>query len=131
MAAVVDRLRRGYELFNSDGVEGILDLLDPAVVWIPQEGDLRNPYVGHDGVRRWYRSLESSFQVIRFGPEELIVLGDDRILGVVNLHFRAKSSGVEMDLPYANLWTFGRRGSATRVEMFADVEKARVAAGLN
>jgi hypothetical protein len=80
MRALVDRLRRGYELFNRDGVEGIIDLLDPEVTWIPQEGDARNPYLGHDGIRRWYRSVESSFDLLRFDPEGVIDLGFPRPL---------------------------------------------------
>jgi hypothetical protein len=60
----------------------------------------------------------------------VIDLGDNRVLALLKLHFRTSASGLEMHMDYANLWTFDPRGAATRVEMFADVEKARAAAGL-
>jgi ketosteroid isomerase-like protein len=123
----VDRLRRAYDAFNREGVEGFIDLLDPGVVWIPQEGSPSNPYVGHEGVRRWYRSLLPLFDVIHFDPRELTEVGDRRILAVLNLHFRATGSGVEMDIPYANVWTLNEDGRAVRIEMYADVAKARAA----
>src|SRR6266550_7919502 len=107
----VDRLRRAYDVFNREGVEGILDLLDPAVVWISRDGD---SYAGHDGARRWYEHVRSSFDEIRFEPLALIDAGGGRILAELTVHVRAVGSGVELERHVAHVWTFDDAGGATR-----------------
>jgi ketosteroid isomerase-like protein len=124
---LVDRLRRAYDVFNVEGVEGILDLLDPAVVWVSRDGD---SYAGHDGARRWYAHARASFDEIRFAQDALIDAGEGRILAELTVHVRAAGSGVRLERQVAHLWTFGDAGLVMRLEMYADLDKGRAAAGL-
>lgn len=124
---LADRLRRAYEVFNREGVAGIFDLLDPAVVWVSRDGD---SYAGHDGASRWYEYARASFDEIRFAPLALIDAGDGRILAELTVHVRAVGSGVRLERRVAHLWTFGEAGLATRLEMYADLDKGRAAADL-
>jgi ketosteroid isomerase-like protein len=49
-------VRRGYEAYESDGIEGIISFLDPDVEWgTPPDSPIAGVFHGHDGVREWQR----------------------------------------------------------------------------
>jgi ketosteroid isomerase-like protein len=74
------------------------------------------PYRGHDGVRAWLSEIQDSFE--RFSPwhDELREVGADRVVALGGISFRARESGVDMDVPFA--WVFEFRGDRLRRTMF-------------
>ena len=58
---------------ESQGVEGILQFLDPKVEWRnPPDSPIAGIFHGHDGVREWQRLTDEVFDEMHFWPEELI-----------------------------------------------------------
>jgi ketosteroid isomerase-like protein len=55
--------------------------------------------------------------------------GDDRVVGVVRQRGRSKSSGVSVDMRYAQVFTI-RDGKHVRMEMYNDPDEALKAVGL-
>ena len=74
----VQLVRRAYDTFNRRDLDAFLELMDPAVEFIPFERALEGggAYHGHSGVRSWW---DSSFEVLpdlRVEPDEVRDLGD-------------------------------------------------------
>jgi ketosteroid isomerase-like protein len=87
------------------------------------------PFLGHEGVRRFFASNEESFEVFEIHEHEVRALGADRVLSLGSVHVRGRGGGVETDIPYAGVTTF-QDGRATRWEDFRERRLALEAAGL-
>ncbi len=79
----VDVVRRGYAAYESDGIEGILQFLDPAVEWRnPPDSPIAGIFHGHEGVREWKRLTDEVFAELSFWPKEIIDAPYGRVLAI-------------------------------------------------
>jgi ketosteroid isomerase-like protein len=86
-------------------------------------------YVGHDGVRSFWRQWFSAWQTTSFEFEELIDAGD-QVVVVMSQRMRGRTSGIELEWnSYAQVWTV-REGKLTRAEFFPTRAEALEALGL-
>src|SRR5947209_20327383 len=74
----------------------ILELVDPEIEWRSflaafLEG---GAYRGHEGMRRYVADLQEAWDYLRPEVDDLLDAGDV-ILGVGQIHYRGKGSGVE------------------------------------
>jgi ketosteroid isomerase-like protein len=124
----VEILRRAYEAFALDGMDGVAPLLDEKIEWAsnPDSPDAEVRH-GHQGVRDWF--TQRLFEDVRFVPDEIKELPDGRVLSLGRLAFRAEQSGVAMDVPFAHAVTI-RDGLITRFKMYSDQQQALKAVGL-
>jgi ketosteroid isomerase-like protein len=90
---------------------------------------VEGPFVGHDGVRKWFADNRESFETYEIHEAEVREIGDDRILSVGTVHVRGRGGGVETDIPFAGITTF-RDGRASRWEDFRERPLALKALGL-
>jgi ketosteroid isomerase-like protein len=126
----VEVLRQAYDAYNREGIHGILEYLDPDVEWRnPAESPNAGVFVGHQGVLEWQRMVDDAFKEMRFEPERIDELPDGRILAVVRFQFRAPTSEVDVEVPFAHLVTI-RDGKATEFSMYMREAEALQAAGL-
>jgi ketosteroid isomerase-like protein len=127
----VDRVRRGYEAFNRNGPDAILEFLDEDIEWHTPEEDVQrgDPYVGHDGVLEFWRLYMDQFEGIQISPEEILD-GGDCVLVLSENRARGKLSGVPGEIHDAHLWRHSPVGLATSLHMFLNRERALQAAGL-
>ena len=66
----IEIVRRAYQAYEADGVEGIITFLDPAIEWRnPSDSPIAGVFRGHDGVREWFRLADEAFAEIEFRPE--------------------------------------------------------------
>lgn len=102
----VERLRRGYEMFNATS-EVDPDLWAPDVVYIQSSevGAGETVFHGPEGVARAVREMTEVFADFRVDPERFFDLGD-RVVAYVRLRGRAKGSGVPIDAPFTHVATF-------------------------
>lgn len=111
------------EAYGRQDLDALLDALHPAVEWVPPiavaEGRV---FRGHDGVRRWWADLTSTFEgfsaevdEIRDAGERLVVLG--------RLRSRGKGSGVEISDDVGWLWSF-REGAISSMHVYLSQEDA-------
>jgi ketosteroid isomerase-like protein len=110
---LIERLRRGYELFNAEDFDTAMELVHPDIVFARPGGqsDLR----GAEALRAWMEPDAFESQVIEI--EEFEVAGN-RVLVRQHTAARGAASGIEMVIQSWTLWTFDQDGKATRAEFF-------------
>jgi ketosteroid isomerase-like protein len=81
--------RQAHGAYNREGINGILEYLDPAVEWRnPIESPNSGVFVGPDGVPEWQRMVDDAFEEMQFEPERIEELPDGRILAVLRVRMR-------------------------------------------
>ncbi|MEK6276628.1 MAG: nuclear transport factor 2 family protein [Actinomycetota bacterium] len=84
---------------------------------------------GHAGIRQYFVALEESFEDLRLDIEDLIDVGDERVVLLVRVSGRGKGSGVPVQHPYGQVWTLS--GQTTRqIDSYADPAQALEAVGV-
>jgi ketosteroid isomerase-like protein len=84
---------------------------------------------GPEAVRRYLQDWIDVFDDVTNVPEELLDIGDDRVLAVQHARGRAKASGVETEISYAVVYTL-RDGKIVRAREYIDRKQALEAVGL-
>ena len=90
-------------------------------------------YRGMDGVREYLRETAEAWSHFELVVEDLIAVGDDRVLALIHVDARGAASGVIIDpkLQPGQAALFVMRGQQVcRVQVYADRAAARAAAGL-
>ena len=93
----VERVRFGHDAIRNGDVNGFLTIVSPNIEIrsLIVEPDTQTPFLGHDGVRRWFAALTETFN--DFGSE----LTDVRALGdhgaIAKLRAFGTVEGVEVD----------------------------------
>jgi ketosteroid isomerase-like protein len=126
----VEILRRGLEAFNRDGVEGLIEILDPDFEGQADPELTTEPgvYVGHEGIRRWFAGFEGFMDDVHFEADQFIPAGDS-VLVPGRLVGRGRGSGIEAAQRLFQVWTL-RDGKAVRLVSYTDMASARAAAGI-
>jgi ketosteroid isomerase-like protein len=123
---LIERLRRGYELFNAEDFDAAMTLAHPDIVFVRPGGqsDVR----GADALRAWMEPDAFESQVIEL--EEFEVAGN-RVLVRQHATARGAGSGIEMEIESWTLWTFDQDGKATRAEFFLSHQEDEARRALN
>ena len=117
--------------FADGGIDAMVEFMDRDVDWRAIEGapDDVGEMHGREAMRRYIQDWVDMFDDITNVPEELVDLGDDRVLAVQHVTGRAKGSGIETELRYAVVYTL-RDGKIVHAREYIDrqqaVEAARV-----
>ena len=127
----VETLRRLFGLVgDGDNPEALYELLDPDVEFVMPAWDINGGlYVGHAGVREFFRRWAGTWESWHFHPERLIDVGDGRVVVDLFSRGRGKGSGVEVENRPGQVWTF-RNGLVVRWENYSTLAEALKAAGL-
>jgi ketosteroid isomerase-like protein len=118
----LDIVRRGYEAFGRNDIQGLIALLDDQVVWttpgdasqLPTGGTRR----GHAGVAEFFQTLTSIFDILRFEPKEFIAQGD-RVVVIGDDTTRVKATGKSIDYRWTHTFTV-RNGKVVAFEEYGD-----------
>jgi ketosteroid isomerase-like protein len=132
MSENVDLARRGYEAFRRQGVDGILEYLDPDIEWRAWDRFSREPNVvrGHQGVRGLFAVYEENFEDLRAEPLEFMEAGEDVVVVPFRLTGTERGTGEPVRIDLVHVWTTGAAGLATRVEVYESTADALRAVGL-
>ena len=123
----VEIVRRGFDAFNRDGVEGILPFVHPQfeATTPPNLASEPDTYRGHDGVRRWFDSFDEVMDAIRWDPKAFHE-EQDRVLVEFTLRARGKRTGLDFGQEAVMVWEL-RDAKAVRLELYPTLEEARAA----
>ncbi len=135
--ANLETVQRLIEAHERRDFDAVFDLYDPQVVYRTDGFDDRllalgiDPiYVGHEGVRKFWREWLAAWETIDFEYQEFIDAGD-RVLVVLSARLRGRTSGVELNLPsYVQMWTV-RKGKVLEMEFFPSRAEALEIVGLS
>jgi ketosteroid isomerase-like protein len=113
------------DAFSRKDPDGVLALLAPGFVFVPQRAAVQGEFVGEAGLREFFADNEDSFEVFEPEPGVFEEHGD-KVLWLGRIHVRGKGSGVDTSVPSAIvIWL--RDGKITRFEDFVEEGKARAA----
>ena len=124
----VEAVNRIIAAFARGDVDAALRDIDPAAVFEPQRTATEGAFIGHEGMRRFWKDTDEMFDY--FHPEytEVRDLGDS-VLAIGTLTVRGRGSGAEVQIPMAFLAEF-RDDRVVRLKDFGEVAAALEAAGL-
>ena len=117
-------LQRGYELYNNEDFDALVELLARDIV-IERMGGAP-PLVGRDALKRF--AEPDAFEWQRMEPMEFRENGD-RIFVRVRFRARGRGSSIEVEQPGYHVWTL-RDGVFAHVLTTMDEAEALAAAGL-
>jgi ketosteroid isomerase-like protein len=129
----VEIVKRAWDAFNRGDPDAWVDeYAADDIDFRAAEGarDDHGPIKGKDAMRAFVQDWQDTFDEFKGEPVELIDAGEDRVIGVIRISGRARLSGVETDLTYAELWTF-RDGKIARGRQYWTRDEALEAAGLS
>lgn len=126
-------LRRGFEYTAKTGKLSP-DTVHPDFVWdtttFSSEGGLNlQRCVGVDEANAWLAEWTGAFENWSLDVERVFEAGD-RAVTFVRQRATSRQGGPEVEMPFAQVWTF-RDGLIARMEMYLDRSEALAVAGLN
>jgi ketosteroid isomerase-like protein len=120
----VDIVRRGYEYVSSTG-EPDVDIMAPDFVWDMSHfhgWPEQQIYEGVDGTRAFLAAWTEAWDDWEIEVES-VQDSCDQVLAITVQRGRSKSTGVAVEMRFAQLWTL-RDGRLTRMEMYSDPVEA-------
>jgi ketosteroid isomerase-like protein len=127
----VEIVRDALRAFGERGLAAMADFWAADINWRAIEGapDDVGEMQGAEALRHYFQDWIDTFDDVSNAPEELLDLGDDRVLAVQRATGRAKASGVETELRYAVVYTL-RDGKIARGREYIDRATAIETVGL-
>ena len=125
----VEVARRMMQAVSRGDIDSAIRHTTEDVVIIAARSAVEGPFVGHEGVRKFFADNAENFEVFQLHEDDVRELGDDRVVQTGTIHIRGRGGGVETDIPFAGITTF-RDGKASRWEDFRERRLALEAAGL-
>jgi len=127
----VEIVRRGYAHRQASG-DFLEEIIAPDFAWDmstfrgwPEQ----QVYQGIEEARRFIREWTVAFDGWEIEVEALHDAGADRVVGIVRQRGCSKTTGLPVDMLYAQVFTI-RDGKQTRMEMYSDPDEALQAVGL-
>ncbi len=131
----IEVVRRLLDAHEEGDFETVYAIYDPQIVWRIGRIEQLNSvgiepiYVGHDGVRTFWREWLNAWETVTFEYEQFIDAGD-RVIVVLSQRMRGRTSGAEVDMrSYVQMWTV-RDGRIVEMELLESREEALRAVGL-
>jgi ketosteroid isomerase-like protein len=123
-------IREGYARWRAGDWEFFVANAAPDVELYSRFGSLTGePYRGPDGVRAWFAELRENFERFDAWLDDLREAGDDRVVALGGISFRARGSGIDMDERLG--WVFElRNGRVRRMLFYSSPSEALEAVGL-
>jgi ketosteroid isomerase-like protein len=125
-----DPVRCFAEAITRCDVDAALAVCDPEVAFLSVLAVDGRPYVGHEGIRRYFDDITSAWEEWRVDIHGTALASDGRVVIEMTMHARGKGSGAPLAEFAAHIWTL-RNGKLLRNEPFREPEQAARAAGLS
>jgi ketosteroid isomerase-like protein len=127
----VETILAGYAAFNGGDLDAALEGFPDDVVWeVPEMLPDQGPFVGREGVRRFWELWRETFSEFRVELDEVID-ADEHVIVMIRVWGRGRDSGVEVTTPtFPQVWTW-RGDEIARVRMLPSKEEALKAAGVS
>ena len=127
----VEVVRRAYEGWNTQDLDDLASIYHPDAVYDASERIL-NPevYRGHEELRRFGAEIMRDWRSFTIELQDLIPVGDDRVIALHHSTAVGQSSGVEVqETDSATVWTV-RDGQVVHARLYLDRRAAFAEAGI-
>jgi ketosteroid isomerase-like protein len=127
----VEIVRESLAAYTDGGIDAAAEFWDSDISWRAIEGapDDVGEMHGPEALRRYLQDWLDMFDDVTNVPEEVLDLGDDRVVAVQHATGRARASGVQTDIRYAVVYTL-RDGKIVCGREYIDRNEALEAVGL-
>jgi ketosteroid isomerase-like protein len=124
-------LRGAFDAWNRGEFDEALGYMREDVRWTTaqQLPDLEAVYEGREGVRRFFRAFSEPWEEISITLEQIVDERDSQVLVVVRFVAHGRE-GIEVDMPFFQVYRFDDQARLAEFESFVDEPRARRAAGL-
>jgi ketosteroid isomerase-like protein len=125
-----DVARRTFEAIGESDIDGLLELYDPDIEFLPLTGTRveSGGYIGHAGVRAYFEEVSEVWEEMLPHADDVRTVGDDVVV-LGGCAVRGRGSGAMSDSPMAWIITV-RNGKVTRHRGYRTRDEALEAAGL-
>jgi ketosteroid isomerase-like protein len=126
----VEIVKRSFDAIGRGDVEGLLELYDRDVLFLPLTGTQveSGGYRGHAGVRAYFVEVADVWEQLRPYADDIRTVGDNVVV-LGGCAVRGRTSGVETDTPMAWVATV-RNGKIASHRGYRTNDEALEAAGL-
>ena len=126
----VDVTRRGFAAWNSGDIEAFLETIDPEIEWTTSGvfPGLRSSYVGHKGIREFWRAFQEPWESLEIVAERIIEVDEDSALALAHFHAVGRD-GIEADRQMVNHLQV-RDGKLWRMRVYATWDDALADLGI-
>jgi uncharacterized protein len=120
----------GYDGWNRRDFAATVEHMAPDVVWRTAGvfPGLKPVYHGHDGVRRFWDSMQEAWELIEVRPERFVE-HDDKVLVEIYFHAKGRESGAEVKMDWLHVFTF-EDDKVVEVASYRETEEALAAEGI-
>jgi ketosteroid isomerase-like protein len=128
----VERYREALDAWNRRDLVWILEQATPDFEFHTAQlfPGIEPLYRGRQGmVEFWTTFIEEPWALFHLVVDDMVAVGDERVLALLTFTGTERDSGEEVTTPYAHLATF-RGDEVARIDAYADWDEARAAAGL-
>jgi uncharacterized protein len=127
----VQLVREGFEAWNAEDPQWVLNHMSPEVEWIAPERDpFPGTYRGLEGVQEFWTRWRNAVGQLRFTPEEMID-GGEHIVVIAHRKARNEVTGLQITDKIAQVFSFDDDDKCIRVQEFYERDAAMKAAGLS
>jgi ketosteroid isomerase-like protein len=131
MATTNESAALGFADAITNGERGAaLAICHPEIVFRSMLGISGRSYEGHDGIREYFRDIESAWAEWSVEVERAEEGSDGRVAIVMTMHARGKESGATVAERTAHVWTLAD-GKLLRNEHYREPDDALRALGLS
>jgi ketosteroid isomerase-like protein len=123
--SAIERVRTGYEAWNSRDYEAVMALLEGAEFVPVSHGPDAAPFTERPDATRFWDSLVATWETFAFTALAFEPAGD-RLLVEVEVAAKGRASGIELQDRWAHLYTLRDR-DLVRLQAFTSCDEARAA----
>jgi ketosteroid isomerase-like protein len=106
----VNLVREGFEAWNADDPQWVLNHMSPEVEWIAPERDpFPGTYKGYEGVQEFWTRWRNAVGQLKFTPDEVIDAGK-HVVVIANRWARNEMTGLQISV---QVFTFNDETSAS------------------
>jgi ketosteroid isomerase-like protein len=124
----IEAVKAVFAAFAGRDVEGALALADPEIVFSAMTSDAvgrTEPYVGHEGIREYFRDVAAVWDELRLAPQEFRQVGED-VLVTGRVSARSPSRTISGSTGW--IWRV-RDGKVVYGRVYPSAAQAKAAAG--
>jgi ketosteroid isomerase-like protein len=129
----VELVRGLWDTWNRRDHEAVFAHYDENIEWSMSDlvpvPDAEPVYRGHDGVREFWRTWLAAWEEVSYEGVEFRDAGDEVVALVRDQHMRGRTSGIDLTISYAQVWTL-RDGKVIGARAYADQDEALRSVGL-
>jgi ketosteroid isomerase-like protein len=127
----IEIVRDSWKAFADGGLDALAEFWHADINWRAMEGALDDvgEIRGKEAARRYVQDWLDTFDNVTVVPDDLLDVGDDRIVATHHMTGRARLSGIETELRYAVVYTL-RDGKIVRGREYRERNEALRAVGL-